>query len=477
MSIDALLGRFPVASCGTEIHRTGDGGYLLVDSQDQFEVEEYFLRFLELADGTRSGREITGMFAEELGPLFGPALAVKALNAAVEAGLCGLASGPQRERAGVVRFTGSSTGYHPMHATLEIIETCNFTCEHCYYSSSPLKRGRLGLEQAIELMDLLDGRGVRVIELTGGECTIHPNFLEILAYAAERFLLVAVISNGYLLGTRPELREHVARYDNVAVQISIDGLEEHHDRWRRHKGSFAAATTAARELSRLGVPVRVASTISEQNSDEVEALFQLVKSLGVAAMAVAPVAALGRGCNVSEPGLGAEALVRAINEQLSPYADDPILKQGSPAPTLATGTSAINCGAGSRSYAIDYDGNVRACNFSRDSKKFGNLFTDSYDKVFGQEANFLFRNAPAPGGAECQGCTYYHYCRGCFVKAFMTSEEQYPECPWRRKWFPGMSLGLDKAPATPTRRLLPLMVEPAKPEFRHCGCGSREPAE
>ncbi|MFD0367627.1 radical SAM protein [Streptomyces sp. NPDC127114] len=462
---------FPLVNAGMEIHRTADGGYLLVGAHRQFEVEEFFLRFLELADGTRPSATIAETFTEELGPLFGPTFALKALNTAVEAGLCTIVDRPLPEGAGIGRLTGSRDGYHPMHATLEIIETCNFTCEHCYYSSSPLKKGRLDLQQATELMDLMAERGVRVIELTGGECTIHPDFREILARAADRFVLVAVISNGYLLGTRPSLREHVASFDNVAVQISIDGLEKHHDTWRRHKGSFAAATTAARELALLGVPVRVASTITENNLHEIKPLFELVRSLGVAAAAFSPVAALGRGCNVSDPGMGSEDLVREINEQLAAFAQDPLLTKSPPAPTLATKTPTLNCGAGSRSYAIDYDGNVRACNFSRDSKKFGNLLNDSYDTVFNQEANFLFRNAPSPGGAECQGCDYYHYCRGCFVKAFMTSEEHYPACPWRKKWFPGMPLGLDPDRKPASRKLLPLMVEPAQPEFHHCGCG------
>jgi radical SAM protein with 4Fe4S-binding SPASM domain len=484
ITADLRLDRYVVASETVEIHRIADGGYLLLfdaghrpgdqlSYKEQFETEEYFLRLLELADGTRTGQQIIDVFAAELGPLFGPALATQALAAASTTGLCTFQDRPVASgRSGVARITGSSSGYHPIHATFEIIETCNFTCTHCYYSSSPLKKGRISLDQAVELMDMLAEQGVRVIELTGGECTIHPDFREILGYAAEHFLLVAVISNGYLLGTRPDLLEYVASFANVVVQISIDGLQEHHDRWRRHKGSFQAATTAVRELSRRGVPVRMASTISEQNVHEVAALFQLGKSLGATATAFAPVAALGRGCNVSEPGLGAEAMVHAINEQLAPYTDDPLLRQASPAPTIGTGAPARNCGAGSRTYAVDYNGDVRACNFSRDSKKFGNLFADSYDTVFGQEANFQFRNAPSPGGAECEGCTYYHYCRGCFVKAFMTSEYHYPECPWRKKWFPGMSLGLDEVRKTPGRRMLPLLVEPATPTFQHCGCGS-----
>lgn len=36
-----------------------------------------------------------------------------------------------------VPVTGSADGFYPAHATFEIIETCNFTCDHCYYSFAP----------------------------------------------------------------------------------------------------------------------------------------------------------------------------------------------------------------------------------------------------------------------------------------------------------------------------------------------------
>jgi hypothetical protein len=63
-----------------------------------------------------------------------------------------------------------------------------------------------------------------------------------------------------------------------------------------------------------------------------------------------------------------------------------------------------------------------------------------------------FHDAPAPGGVECcgpqpdgsDGCKYRHTCTGCFAKAFRVSESDYPRCPWRAKYFPGMSLTVSK---------------------------------
>ncbi len=461
---------YPVVRDGLEAHRTADGGYLITAEGHTLQTEEYLIRFLELANGKRSARDIESRFSKELGPLFGPLLAQRAYNGAVMSGLCEAAPDPTPELRGLRRVTGSDESYRPLHATFEIIETCNFTCSHCYYSSSPFKRGRMTLELAIKTMDKLAEEGMRAIELTGGECTIHPDFLAILHHASKTFKLVAIISNGYLLGTQPNLLREVASLPNVVVQISIDGLEETHDLWRRHKGSFMAAARAARGLAELGTVVRMASVISEENVHQVRDLFELAASLGVAALSLSPVAALGRGCNISEPGKGSKELVEKINDALAPFWEHPLLRRPLPSKSIGRGRAVPNCGAGSRTYAIDYDGEVRACSFSRDSKKFGNILSDSPDSIFGQTANHLFRNAPSPGGKECEGCKYYHYCRGCFVKAFMTSENHYPECAWRQRWFPNMGLGKDTAPQMLSKATLPVLGETSKPQIHYCGC-------
>ena len=295
-------------------------------------------------------------------------------------------------------------------------------------------------------MDKLKANGVKIIELTGGECTIHPNFTEILDYASQTFNMVAIITNGYQVGKSERIAHAICSKDNVIVQVSIDGIEETHDIFRKHNNAFREAVNAVKVLRQHGVIVRIGSSINDANKHQVLDLYKLGKSLGVQRHAFSPVAPIGRGCNVTtSPGVQTKELFSHIDTALAPYADDPILTARADVPTLAdTSDMPKNCGAGWRTFAIDYNGYVRACNYSRDSKKFGNLIFDPYDVIFGQRANYLFNNAPSPGGNECSGCTYYMHCRGCFVKAFMISETEYPECPWRAKWFPNMPLTLSE---------------------------------
>jgi radical SAM protein with 4Fe4S-binding SPASM domain len=342
-----------------------------------------------------------------------------------------------------VFVTGSFDSLAPLHMSVEITDTCNFFCDHCYVSASPFKLGRRDNTSMVALFDKLRSNGVKVLEVTGGECTTHPNFKEILTRAAEVFHLVAVVSNGYLLGTRDGLADWVASFDNVCVQISIDGKREFHDAFRKKAGSFDACCEAIRRLKRHGVIVRVAMSVTPENIEQVKDVYLLSKELGADAFSPAAITSFGRAANLGMCAEKDHVLQHGIARILAPYATDPLFVADRVSVETAQQDKAINCGAGWRSFALNgATGEVRSCLFLADSKKFGSVDREDYGEMFKSEYMRMFKNAPSPSSAleTCSDCKYIATCNGCFAKAFRISETEYPECPWRHKYFPGMSL-------------------------------------
>lgn len=199
-------------------------------------------------------------------------------------------------------------------------------------------------------------------------------------------------------------------------------------------------------------------SVSLDNLAQVLDVFHLAKDLGVNNIAVAPVTSFGRGAEMLQCSEAEHHVMHRINEILLPFANDPILA------SQREGTSSIpekNCGAGWRSFALNSNGTVRSCLFLADSRKFGNLDTDDYDSIFQQREMALFHDAPSPGSIECQSrqpngepsCKHLGTCIGCFAKAFRISENEYPECPWRARWFPGMNLTLKDTALISVERL------------------------
>ena len=379
-----------------------------------------------------------------------------AQNLAGETGVVTFQPAPSRGRTRLF-VTGSFDSFAPLHMSIEITDTCNFACEHCYVTASPMKVGKRSYGAMIELFDAMRLNGVKIVELTGGECTTHPQFREILAAAAERFHLVAVLTNGYLLGKRDDLADYVASFNNVCVQISLDGTRETHDKFRNKPGSFDALCVGARRLTEQGVILRIAMTVTPDNVDEIEAVFLVAKAIGASALAVAPMASFGRGANRGGCAATDHHLQHEIAQRLAPHADDPLFDAGRSATDAYKATKQINCGAGWRSFALNgATGEVRSCLFLTDSKNFGSVDTEAYGDIFRSDYMLMFRDAPSPSESvsSCVGCSYLPECRGCFAKAFRVSEAEYPECPWRRRYFPGMSLTRRESGAGP--QIIPL---------------------
>ncbi len=84
---------------------------------------------------------------------------------------------------------------HTCVGVLEITSSCNLTCPMCYAHSGPSGK-HLSYEECVASIDRLvetEGRP-EVLQLSGGEPTIHPQFLEVLAYGCRQPIDVVMIN-------------------------------------------------------------------------------------------------------------------------------------------------------------------------------------------------------------------------------------------------------------------------------------------
>ena len=88
-------------------------------------------------------------------------------------------------------------------AFFQLTPVCNLRCRMCYARLGPrdiARRGKriLRFEQWKWYIDEAVKEGLTELSLTGGECTLHPDFREIYAYAYDRGLQITVLTNGSL---------------------------------------------------------------------------------------------------------------------------------------------------------------------------------------------------------------------------------------------------------------------------------------
>jgi uncharacterized radical SAM superfamily Fe-S cluster-containing enzyme len=89
---------------------------------------------------------------------------------------------------------------HSRTILIEITERCNLTCPTCFTGSSPQHAHTMSMEEFTRQVDRLAAGSKRssdMIQLAGGEPTIHPDFLDMVELLFDRgFDNVCINSNG-----------------------------------------------------------------------------------------------------------------------------------------------------------------------------------------------------------------------------------------------------------------------------------------
>jgi 7,8-dihydro-6-hydroxymethylpterin dimethyltransferase len=165
---------------------------------------------------------------------------------------------------------------HTCLGLLEITSNCNLTCPMCFAASGPGGK-HLTIDQcrvAIDRLVLAEGRP-EVLQLSGGEPTIHPDFLEVLDYGlAQPIDVVMINTNGVRLAHDIDfVRALAARGPRVEVYLQFDGFRESTNIALRGVPLAEIKQRAIDNLGRHGVRVTLVTTLQGGvNDDEVGAI-------------------------------------------------------------------------------------------------------------------------------------------------------------------------------------------------------------
>ncbi|NLD68345.1 MAG: heme d1 biosynthesis radical SAM protein NirJ, partial [Limnobacter sp.] len=161
-----------------------------------------------------------------------------------------------------------------------LIRRCNLTCKHCYSISADTDfPGELSTAEVFRVMDDLEAARVPVLILSGGEPLMRPDIFEIAGRAKARGFYVGLSSNGTLIDETNIDAIVDTGFDYVGV--SLDGIAQTHDLFRRKKGAFDASMAGIRLCQQRGIKVGVRYTMTEHNAHDLPALLQLVEDEGI----------------------------------------------------------------------------------------------------------------------------------------------------------------------------------------------------
>ena len=171
---------------------------------------------------------------------------------------------------------------HSCTLIFEITEKCNLSCPTCFSASSPEQQYFLPLERFKQQLDWLLEHGKQdadIMQLSGGEPTLHPDLEAMVEYAFERGLKkVYVNTNGVLLGKDPRLAERLGKWaGRLQIYLQLDGFRDQtYAQIRGASGLASIKKTAIENALSHGIYVLPVVTMTRGvNADEVGALLQL----------------------------------------------------------------------------------------------------------------------------------------------------------------------------------------------------------
>ncbi len=161
-----------------------------------------------------------------------------------------------------------------------LIRRCNLTCKHCYSISADKEfAGELNLQEVFTVMEDLKRFRVPVLILSGGEPLLRPDIFEIAGRAKEMGFYVGLSTNGTLIDQSNIRRIAATDFDYVGV--SLDGIRQTHDQFRRLQGAFERSLAGIRLCRELDLKIGVRFTLTRDNVQDLPQLLQLVEDEGI----------------------------------------------------------------------------------------------------------------------------------------------------------------------------------------------------
>jgi heme d1 biosynthesis radical SAM protein NirJ len=161
-----------------------------------------------------------------------------------------------------------------------LIRRCNLACKHCYTTSADIDfPGELTTPEIYTVMDDLLAFKVPVLILSGGEPLLHPDIFKISQRAKDMGFYVALSSNGTRISAANI--DDIAAIDYQYIGVSLDGIKDTHDRFRRMPGAFDEALRGIHLCLDKGIKVGIRFTLTQDNYADFPALLQLMDDNGI----------------------------------------------------------------------------------------------------------------------------------------------------------------------------------------------------
>jgi Fe-coproporphyrin III synthase len=321
-----------------------------------------------------------------------------------------------------------------------ITRACNLKCIHCYaHATEKALEKELSTEQVKTVLDDLSVFGAPVVLFSGGEPLVRTDLTELASYAVDKGMRAVISTNGTLI-TKEKANE-LKKIGLSYVGVSLDGMEEVNDRFRKKEGAFRAALAGIENSLEAGLKVGLRFTISKLNRDQVGPIFDLLEKMEIPRVCFYHLVYAGRGSELMSQDLShAESrevvdliigrtkdlhdrgkpkeILTVDNHADGPYLYLRMLKEKNPRSNEVLELLKMNEGnsSGRGIGCISWDGSVHADQFWR-HHSFGNVLEKPFSEIWTDMADPLMsklKDKKRYVTGRCAKCKWLDICAGNF---------------------------------------------------------------
>ena len=329
-------------------------------------------------------------------------------------------------------FRATETRIHELNYLFwECTTRCNLHCRHCGSDCTAASNDKdMPLDDFLRAFDTIPKSELPqnfTVVLTGGEPLLRPDLSEIGHALRRRGVGWSMVSNGYLY----DRAMHARLMDSGlgALTISLDGLEAEHDWMRGHKGSFLRTLDAiAIAAAERHFNFDVVTCVNQRNLPQLQAIYDLLASLGVQRWRIFTIIPIGRALGHPELHLTNPQFVQLMEFiKAKREATTQEIKHSNNQATMEVTFSCEGylgryerrvrqtpyfCHAGINIASVLIDGTICACpNIDRKAFAQGNIYTHNLWQVW-QDGFHPFRDRSWARRGICKDCKAFNNCLG-----------------------------------------------------------------
>lgn len=159
---------------------------------------------------------------------------------------------------------------HSCLTLLEITDSCNLRCPVCYAASGPERLTHRPLALIEKMLDAIvrnEGKP-DVVQISGGEPTLHPQFFEIVALAKARPIRhLMVNTNGVRLAQDEEFGKRLSEIEDFEVYLQFDSFERDALRALRGADLRGVRERALEQLNKYDISTTLVVTLKRGLND------------------------------------------------------------------------------------------------------------------------------------------------------------------------------------------------------------------